>query len=118
MSPCSPSLRLSSDLPVLALTLTVSVPIVTTMTSAMPPARVAAIRITTAVHPVAIATLAAVRPVAVVVLSGGVAYSQATETENHQRTEHYRSLNLHIAPSSGPPLILTGRLSNGGFPAA
>jgi hypothetical protein len=85
------------------------------MTPAMPP-RVATIRITAAVHPVAIAilapirpvavaVLAAVRPVAVVVLSRG-AQGQAAEAENHQRTEHYRSLNLHIAPSSGPPLIL------------
>ena len=92
-----------SDVSVLALTLTVCVPIVTTMTSAMPPARVAAIRIATAIHPVAIAILAAVRPIAVVVLSRGVAQSQATEAENHQHTEHYRSLNFHIAPSSGPP---------------
>jgi hypothetical protein len=87
------------------------------MTSAMPPARVATIRIATAIHPVAIAVLAAVSPVAVVILCRGMAQRQATKAENHQRTEHYRSLNFHIAPSSGPPLILTGRLRKG-FPAA
>ena len=73
------------------------------MTSAMPPARVAAIRIATAVHPVAVAVLAAVRPISVVVLCRGMAQSQATEAENHQRTKHYRSLKFHFAPFQGLP---------------
>ena len=42
-------------------------------------------------------------PISVVVLCRGMAQSQATETENHQRTEHYRSLNFHIAPFQGLP---------------
>jgi hypothetical protein len=105
---------LESDLLVLALTLTVCVPIVTIVTTMAPapPPRVATIRTTAAVHPVTIAALAAVHPVpiavlaavravAIIVLSRGVTQSQATEAENHQRTEHYRSLNCHIAPSSG-----------------
>jgi hypothetical protein len=118
---------LESDLPVLAQALTVCVPIVTivtivtTMTPAMPP-RVATIRILPTVHPVAIAILAAVRP-AVVVLSRGVAQSQAAEAKNHQRTKHYRSPNFHIAPSSELPcfrasLIPNSRLSKRGLPAA
>jgi hypothetical protein len=92
-------------------TVAVAVTIVATMTSAMPPARVAtipAIRIIVAFRAVPV-------PVSVVVLCRGMAQSQATETENHQRKEHYRSLNFHIAPSSGPPLILTGRLRKRGF---
>jgi hypothetical protein len=112
-----------SDLPVLAPALTVSVPIVTIVTTMTPPMRprVATIRILPTVRP-AVAILAAVRP-AVVVLSRGVAQSQAAETENHQRTEHYRSLNFHIAPSSELPcfrasLTPNNRLSKRGLTPA
>jgi hypothetical protein len=65
---------------------------VATMTPSSMPPRVATIRITAAIHPVAIAILAAVRPVAVIVLSGSAGQCQTADTENQQQTNNYDPL--------------------------